>query len=117
MGVIRRRIHQKDKHSNVGKTLMIEICARTLDKIIQSFLRNEMRRLCVPAEDPYRKIVLDFFNNSLIKNAHSFWSATKPLKFEMDARFPGKFCNTLINFTGSLTPEEMDQSRYYQTLH
>lgn len=87
MGQVRALL--KNIPSKLGDILLNEMCARTISKIIDSVLRNEMKRLCVPAEDPYRRLILDFLNKSIIGDHDKFWSKPDPFKTELMSRFPG----------------------------
>jgi hypothetical protein len=91
-----------NKNGSLGKNLLTEMCARTIEKILKKNLRHEMVRLAVPAEEPYRAIILDYFNNFMINNKGkiasngtkwlgNFWSSDMMLKYEMKKKFGNCF--------------------------
>lgn len=84
LGHIRSFIEDKD--CAISKNLLTEVCTRTINKMIQATLRKEALRLCVPAEDPYRHIILHFLNEYMLKNSNNFWLHSE-LKDQINQRF------------------------------
>lgn len=56
------------------------MAARVCKNIIQALLREKMKRLKVPSEEPYRHLLLQIFNMlaSHSQDSVHFWSAIKP---------------------------------------
>lgn len=56
------------------------MAARVCKNIIQALLREKMKRLKVPSEEPYRHLLLQIFNMlaSHSRDSVHFWSAIKP---------------------------------------
>jgi hypothetical protein len=46
--------------------LMTEIIARVLKNQLNSFLRKEMEKICIPSKDPYLVLMAKFLNRVLI---------------------------------------------------
>lgn len=84
LGVLRGLLvqyeHKSTCHWKYRALLYTEMAARVCKNIIQALLREKMKRLKVPSEEPYRHLLLQIFNMlaSHSQDSVHFWSAIKP---------------------------------------
>jgi len=72
LGILRK--HMKDQD---GKALLfVEMCARVIKNNLRLRLREQMRKLQLPLEEPYRRLVVDYLNLILGHNDQSeeYWA-------------------------------------------
>jgi hypothetical protein len=69
--------------------------ARVMKDQIKKTLRDTMRRVRVPSEEPYRLQILNYLNEIFVRNLKSFWSTEVKdlLKRKFNYDIPLSFCN------------------------
>eukprot|EP01087_Luapelamoeba_hula_P012489 TRINITY_DN3487_c0_g1_i6.p1 TRINITY_DN3487_c0_g1~~TRINITY_DN3487_c0_g1_i6.p1 ORF type:complete len:703 (-),score=108.99 TRINITY_DN3487_c0_g1_i6:22-2130(-) len=83
LGILRHHMTDKD-----CKTLIfVEMCARVVKNNLRLRLRERMRKLGMPLDEPYRRIIIDFLNLLLGHNDQSeeYWA--KNLKTSLIRKF------------------------------
>ncbi len=85
LGHVRHRSDDRD----VREAALLEMVARTLQKILQERLRDEMSRIRAPQMSPYLHLISDFFN--MITSDAWFWKRPKMLKQRLISKF-GAVC-------------------------
>ncbi|KAL6058241.1 Histidine kinase A [Balamuthia mandrillaris] len=90
LGLVRgclRELQQRPRYRQPGCSLCIqdyeamlftEMAARVCKDYIRALLREKMKELKVPSEEPYRQLVLDLFNlfSGMSKHSENFWLST-----------------------------------------
>lgn len=79
------QVRHRSTNAEVRAAALLEMIARTLQKILQERLRDEMARLCAPQMSPYLHLISDFFNT--ITSDPWFWKKPKMLKGRLVAKF------------------------------
>jgi hypothetical protein len=79
----------RSTNKDVREAALLEMVARTLQKMLQERLREEMSRIRAPQTSPYLHLISDFFN--MINSDAWFWKRPKMIKSRLLAKF-GNVC-------------------------
>jgi hypothetical protein len=115
LGLLRRHTIALD----VRTFLLIEIFARVIKNLLKLLLREKMKSLRLPLEEPYRKLVVDYLNLLFGESEKRFvlFVFSGPFFF-ICSFFSDVYWNTVIrknvmlNFYDALTPEESAPAFY-----
>jgi hypothetical protein len=88
--------------TGIRRVLLIEMIARVAKDTLRRLLRRKMRKVKIPSEDPYRRVVLNYLNTLLHREPHSdhYW------KYALKRQIQSKFTQAL----DPVRPNPLDSS-------
>jgi hypothetical protein len=111
MGTVAHECEKSEKFQ-ISRLLRKEICARTLKSLLRSILRDKMKEIMIPVEQPYIKKTVKFFNGIFQENQEKriqFWlENVKPLLIK---KFPKSFFDGQVEdekFFWEMSSEDLD---------
>jgi hypothetical protein len=85
------RIRALLSSTGIRRILLIEMIARVAKNTMHHLLRRKMRKVKIPSEDPYRRVVLKYLNTLLHQEPHSDHYWKKTLKRQIQLKFVQAF--------------------------
>lgn len=77
--------------SGIRRVLLIEMIARIAKNTLRRLLRRKMRKVRIPSEDPYRRVVLKYLNTLLHREQRSDYYWKRILKRQIQSKFVHAF--------------------------